>query len=247
MRMIPRIIHYCWFGGNEKPDNIKRYMQSWKDMLEDYEFIEWNENNFNIDEAPNYVKEAYEARKFAFVSDYARLKALYEYGGVYLDTDVEIIKPFDELLEEKELVTGFETLNTLITAFIACNKGNRIIGEFLESYNELKFLSDDGSYDMTPINNRFTDLMVKYGLVINNERQSLCGGLVEIYPFVVFAGNDIENAHVKITEETCTIHRFQSSWKKMTPMEILKFKIIIPRLQKILGYDRYDKLKNMMK
>ncbi len=245
--MIPKIIHYCWFGNPEKPKNIIEYIESWKKVLPDYEFIEWNESNFDISQSISYVKEAYESKKFAFVSDYVRLYALKTYGGIYLDTDVEIVKPFEELFEEHKLVTGFETLNTLITAFIACEKENALIAEFLSSYDSLKFINEDETFDLTPINNRFTDLLVKYGLVINNKTQQLCDGEVLILPYEYFTGYDIENSHPKVTENTYTIHHFQSSWKKMNFKEFIEYKIIVPLIQKIIGYDNYDALKKKLK
>ena len=95
--MIPKIIHYCWFGGKKKPENVEQYILSWKNKCPDYEIREWNENNFDI-KSNCFCKEAYEKKKWAFVSDYARLAILYKYGGIYMDTDVEVIKPFDNLL-----------------------------------------------------------------------------------------------------------------------------------------------------
>lgn len=245
--MIPKKIHYCWFGNSEKPKNITEYIESWRKILPEYEFMEWNESNFNVENSIPYVKEAYAAKKYAFVSDYVRLYALKTYGGIYLDTDVEIVKPFDELFENYGLVTGFETLQTLITAFIACEKENDIITEFLSRYETLKFIKDDSSFDMTPINNRFTDLMVEYGLAINNEKQTLHNDAVLIFPYETFTGYDIENSHPKVTENTYTIHHFQSSWKKMSLKEIMEYKIIVPVIQKIIGYDRYDALKKKLK
>ena len=245
--MIPKIIHYCWFGNGEKPDNTIKYIDSWKKILPDYEFIEWNESNFDVDSSIPYVQEAYKAKKFAFVSDYVRLYALKTFGGVYLDTDVEIVKPFEGLFQNYKLITGFETLNTLITAFIACDKGNEIIAEFLSRYDKFKFIKEDGSLDMTPINNRFTDLLVEHGLLINNKKQTLCNNSVLIMPYEVFTGYDIENSHPKVTDDTYTIHHFQSSWKKMTIREIIEYKIVVPMIQKIIGYDRYDALKKKLK
>ena len=104
--MIPKIIHYCWFGGNPLSDDAKRYIASWKKYCPDYEIREWNESNFDINEN-DYCREAYEQKKWAFVTDYVRLKALYEYGGIYMDTDVEVVKPLDPLLSYDAL-SGYE-------------------------------------------------------------------------------------------------------------------------------------------
>lgn len=244
--MIPKIIHYCWFGGNPLPKNLKKYIDGWKEKLPDYEIVEWNEKNFDIDNSIPYIKEAYAAKKFAFVSDYVRLWALKEYGGVYLDTDVEIVKPFDKLLENASLVTGFESKKLLITAFIACEKGESHISEFVESYSERKFKLNDGQYDLTPINDRFTDLLTKYGLCLDNTRQTLANG-IEIYTQDVFCGNDIENSHLKVTDDTVTIHHFQMSWMELNWRTRFKYKVVVRTLIKILGAERYDRLKKKFK
>ena len=106
--MIPKIIHYCWFGGNDKLESVMKCIESWKKYLPDYEIMEWNESNFNIKKANQYVREAYDNKKWAFVTDYVRLIALYENGGIYFDTDVEVFKSFDSLLSEKAFF-GFES------------------------------------------------------------------------------------------------------------------------------------------
>ena len=244
--MIPKIIHYCWFGGNPIPKNLKNYIDGWKEKLSGYEIIEWNEKNFDIASSIQYVKEAYEAKKYAFVSDYVRLYALKEYGGVYLDTAVEIVKSFDDLLNNASLVTGFETKDSLITAFIACEKDEKHIAEFVESYKNRNFKIAENEYDLTPINTKFTELMSKYGLILNNMRQSLKDS-VEIYPYDVFCGFDIENSHAKFTANTCTIHHFECSWKKSSFKIWFKYRVCVKILQKILGIERYDKLKAKLK
>ena len=113
MSKIPKIIHYCWFGRGEKPEIVKRCINSWKENLKDYEIIEWNENNFDIN-INNYVKEAYENKKYAFVSDYVRVYALYNMGGIYFDTDVEVFKSLDEFLQEDSF-WGFEEKDYIAT------------------------------------------------------------------------------------------------------------------------------------
>ena len=109
---IPKIIHYCWFGKNEKPDIVKKCIDSWKKILNEYEIIEWNEKNFKID-SNKFVKQAYDSKKFAFVSDYVRVYALYNYGGIYLDTDVELLRPLDELLKDK-MFCGWESRDQIL-------------------------------------------------------------------------------------------------------------------------------------
>lgn len=220
-------------------------MKTWREKMPDYQIIEWNEDNFDVESSISYVKEAYAAKKYAFVSDYVRLMVLYEYGGIYLDTDIEILKSPEPLFENASFVTGFEMPNNLITAFIACEKGNSIIGEFLEQYKIRHFVQEDGTYDLTPINDKFTELMVKYGLQRDNSRQSLDNG-VEIYPYVVFCGQNIQNTHPQIEDSTYTVHRFQASWKKTSIIMCIKYKIIVPFIQRMIGYKRYDDLKELL-
>lgn len=240
-KSIPHIIHYCWFGGNEKPENIKKYIEGWKIILPTYEFMEWNEGNFSIEDAPVYVQEAYQVKKYAFVSDYVRIKALKEYGGIYLDTDIEIIKPFDEVLQDRELVLCFESDRSLETAFIACCKGNKYISGFCETYLTRCFINEDGTYDMSVINEHFSNYMEKVGVDLNDESYRLLEeNTIAIYPREYFAAFDIGNWHISPTKNTYTIHHMNSSWsskKKKVYFATIHF------LQKILGYKGYDNLK----
>jgi len=238
---IPHIIHYCWFGGNEKPDNIKAFIKEWKEKLPDYTFAEWNESNFSIDDAPEYVKEAYSVKKYAFVSDYARIKALCEQGGIYFDTDIALVRRFDNLLDGHEMVLGFESDRQLETAFIASTPGNKYISTFLKTYENRHFINPDGSYDMSVINKHFSDCMESFGVSLDNEEiQNIDEGAVIVYPREYSAAFDIGNWHIKPTENTYTIHHMNSSWttsKKKLYFGVIHF------LQKILGFDGYDKLK----
>lgn len=240
---IPHIIHYCWFGSNEKPDNIQRFIDEWKKKLPDYKFMEWNETTFSVDEAPKYVQEAYSVKKYAFVSDYARIKALFEHGGVYFDTDIELVKRFDDLLENHDMVLGFESNRSLETAFIASTAGNKYLEAFLETYAERHFINEDGSYDMSVINEHFSNCMEGFGVNLDNEEtQTIDDGAVIVYPREFFAAFDISNWHIKPTDKTYTIHHMNSSWsssKKKLYFGVIHF------LQKILGYKGYDKLKGM--
>ncbi len=244
MRRIPKIVHYCWFGGGEKPDNIKAYIETWKEKMPGYTFMEWNEQNFDVKNSISYVRQAYEAKKYAFVSDYVRIQALYQFGGVYFDTDVEVKKPFEEYLEEKSMVLGFESARSLLTAFIAAEKEHPYINEFLQSYRELHFLKEDGSYDMTVINDRFSRLMERKGVDLNrNEYQELPGD-ISVYPEEYFCGFDVNNWHESITDKTCTVHYMNSSW--VSGKQGMK-RNIIQTLQKILGYKNYDRMREMLK
>ena len=127
---IPHIIHYCWFGSAKKPKDVQGFIDSWKAQLPDYTFMEWNESNCDLNQEIEYVKEAYESKKYAFVSDYIRVKKLVEYGGVYLDTDVRIIRRFDKLLKKHDLVIGFQGAGNLGTAFMRYQKISENIGVY---------------------------------------------------------------------------------------------------------------------
>lgn len=238
---IPHIIHYCWFGGNEKPDNIKAFIEGWKEKLPDYTFVEWNESTFSVEEGPQYVKEAYSVKKYAFVSDYARIKALFEQGGIYFDTDIELVRRFDELLEGREMVLGFESDKSLETAFIASSAGNKYLKTFLDTYSNRHFINPDGSFDMSVINEHFSKCMEKFGVSLDNEDfQTIDGGAVAVYPREYFAAFDIGNWHIKPTDTTYTIHHMNSSWS--SSKKKLYFGVI-HILQKVLGFEGYDKLK----
>lgn len=240
-RKIPKIVHYCWFGEKEKPKDIRNYMETWKEKMSQYQFIEWNENNFDIDTAPIYVKEAYAAKKYAFVSDYVRIKVLYDDGGVYFDTDIEVLKNFDQILEGRQLVLGFESDRMLETAFIACCKQHPMLGEFLESYDKRRFILRDGTYDMSVINEHFSKLAEKWGVDLDKEEyQALNGNQIVVYPREYFAAFDIKNCHIKPTSNSYTVHHMNASWG--TLKKKLYFNAI-HILQMILGYDGYDKLK----
>ena len=161
--MIPKKIHYCWFGGNPLDELGQKCLASWKKYCPDYEIIEWNESNFDIN-SNSYVKEAYEAKKWAFVTDYVRLYALFNYGGVYMDTDAELIMGIDAFLNEPAF-SGFESTQYILTAIMGAEKGSEWIGLLLRDYDGRHFKKDDGSYDLTTNVKVITELTVKkYGI-----------------------------------------------------------------------------------
>ena len=168
---IPKKIHYCWFGGNPLPELAQKCIASWKKYCPDYEIIEWNESNFDINEG-DYAREAYEAKKWAFVTDYVRLKVLYDYGGIYMDTDVEVLKPLDPLLEY-EAVSGFESDTDIPTGLIASVKNHSMIFELLSEYNSLHFIDSNGEPDLTTNVMRITRTFTKHGFKPNNTMQSI--------------------------------------------------------------------------
>ena len=180
---IPKIIHYCWFGGGTISPENRKCMESWEKYCPDYKIIEWNEQNFEISKN-RYVQQAYEAKKYAFVSDYARLAVVYEHGGIYLDTDVELVRPLDELLELPGFM-GFQTNNEVATGLgFGARKGNLVVQALLRDYDALDFLKADGSADLTPCPERNTRVLQALGVRKDGTRQSIAE--MEIFPAEYF-------------------------------------------------------------
>lgn len=237
---IPKVIHYCWFGRGEKPELALKCIESWKKNLPEYEIIEWNEDNFDI-EQNLYVKQAYENRKFAFVTDYVRLYVLYNHGGIYMDTDVEVLKPLDQFLHHPAF-SGFENNDNVPTGIMASCKKNKWIKDLLDEYKDLKFVKDDGSFDLTTNVTRITNLTEnKYGLVKKSSYQELKKAVV-FYPYDYFCPKDWFSGEIKITDNTVTIHHFSGSWH--TDKEKKRNKLRHQFIQKygtIEGNKRYNK------
>ena len=173
---IPKIIHYVWVGNNEKPKDIKRCMETWKKHLKDYEIIEWNEKNFDID-SNKFVKEAYEARKWAYVSDYIRAYAIYNYGGIYLDTDVLVVESLDSLLDNRAFV-GYENPQYPFTAVFGAEKNHPFIKDMLDYYDNKSFEFDkNNQYDKVNTKTVSDILIEDYDCKIGNQEQMLREGI----------------------------------------------------------------------
>ena len=154
--MIPKIIHYCWMSGEPFPDLIKDCIESWKNLLPDYKIVEWNKENFDVNMSI-FTKEAFEEKKYAFVSDYVRLHALYNYGGIYLDSDIKVLKSFNDLLSNNAF-SGFESKDRIGVWLIASEKNNPLIKEMLDCYNNKHFRKLDGTLDLTTALHRYQSL-----------------------------------------------------------------------------------------
>lgn len=211
---IPKVIHYCWFGGNPLPKDAKRCIESWKKFCPDYQIIEWNESNFDYTDNL-YAKQAMECKRWAFVSDYARLKIVYEQGGIYLDTDVELIRPLDSLLD-LEAFFGFESNRCKQEAEVAtglgfgARKGNAVVKAMMEDYETIPFLKEDGTPDMTPCPERNTRVLVGLGLRTDGTRQTMAGA--EIFPAEYFCPIGFQSDQSNITKDTYSIHHYHASW-----------------------------------
>lgn len=205
---IPKVIHYCWFGKGEKPKLAKKCIKSWKKYLPDYEIIEWNEENFDIN-SNQYVKEAYESKKYAFVSDYVRLYALCNYGGIYMDTDVEVIKSLDEFLVH-DAFSGFESLQDAMTGIMGCKKNFNLFKEFLDYYTDRSFIKENEELDTTTNVRIMNNILNKCGLISNNELQTVNG--LTIYPKTYFCPLSFNSIESEFSNNTYTIHHFSGSW-----------------------------------
>lgn len=240
--MIPKIIHYCWFGGKELGTVEKKYIENWKKLLPDYQIIEWNESNFDVHGNGDYVKEAYDNKKWAFVSDYARLKALYEYGGIYLDTDVEVVKGFDEFLNCKAFI-GVESMYSICTATIGAEKKSVFIRALLGLYENRYFIID-GKIDNTP-NSKiiFNYLAEKYQYKYEKEKVKNFKDFL-LYPEEYFSPINCYTMREKQTRNTVSVHRYASTWKN--PKQRMKDKVLV-LLARIIGEDGREKIKKLIK
>ena len=206
--MIPKIIHYCWFGRNPLPKLAQKCIASWKKYCPDYKIIEWNEDNFDIN-CCDYTKEAYEAQKWAFVTDYVRLYVLVKHGGIYMDTDVELIRPIDSFLSCNAF-SGFESSGQIPTGIMAAEQNQLLFRELLHEYDDIHFRNEDGSLNMTTNVQRITNTCLKYGLVLNNSKQTIQG--FTFFPMDYFCTKDAVTRKLNITPNSVAIHHFDGSW-----------------------------------
>ena len=207
--MIPKKIHYCWFGRGEMPQLAKDCIASWHSYMPDWEYKLWNEDNFDVNVVP-YTKEAYEARKFAFVTDYVRLWALYTEGGVYLDTDVEILKPLDDLLGLTAF-TGYEGSKTRppVTGLMASVPYGEWVKEQLESYKEARFVNNDGTFDLTTNTVRISRIMRENGFIQDGKYHVYKD--LHVFPSEYFCPRQT-TGEILITKNTYCDHHFMGTW-----------------------------------
>lgn len=231
--MIPKVLHYCWFGGNALPEFAIRCIESWKQFCPDYEIKQWNESNFNLD-CCSYLREAYDAKKWAFVSDYARLKIIYENGGIYLDTDVELVKSLDCLLDY-ECFLGVETLGKINTGLgFGAVQNSKAVRAMLDEYEGAHFKIANGIYDTHPCPERNTAPFIKEGFNGNcRSIQHLMDAVV--FPPEYFCPIDYVTKEMQITEKTISIHHFSGTW------------ISSEEMQWMMDVDKYQKTHSKLK
>lgn len=209
--MIPKIIHYCWFGYSEKPIEVIRYIQEWKELNPDFTIKEWNEENFDINMMP-FIKQAYSKRKYAFVSDVARLYALISEGGIYLDTDVILLKPFGDELLCNASFCGFEHSQKykVGTAVIGTIPDFPLWKELFEMYKGMDFIKN-GKMQITPNVEYLTNRLLSQGLCQDNKQQTVDG--VTVYPCEYFSPKSYVSKRIHKTDKTIAIHNFSATWK----------------------------------
>jgi len=239
--MIPKVIHYCWFGGNPLPPLAEKCIASWRKFLPEYEIVEWNESNFPIDQFI-FAKQALESRKFAFVSDVSRLYALKEFGGIYMDTDVEVLKSLDDFLHLPAF-SGFENDDFVPTGIMASEKGGQWVTELLEYYDNRPFINADGSFEMESNTIIITKMMVEKGFVMSNTFQEK-EGYVAFYPNDYFCPKSYKTGNIELTANSYCIHHFAKSWVPMKKKwkNVLKLKVMA-----IFGYKNVQKIIDAVK
>lgn len=211
--MIPKKIHYIWFGGNPLTPLAEKCIASWRKYCPDYEIVRWDESNFNI-YLNRYCQEAYEAKKWAFASDYARLWVLVNEGGIYMDTDVELLRSLDDFLELQSF-SGFEAYDRLPTGLMASCRQQSFFVKLLNDYDNRRFVLPDGSFDLTTNVESITKACVDAGAVLDNSKQTVEG--FTLFPSDYFCPKDPADLKLHLTKNSYAIHHFDGSW--VTPKE----------------------------
>ena len=232
--MIPKIIHYCWFGRNPLPKLAQDCLASWKKYLPEYEIVEWNEDNFPLEKF-QFAKEALENRKFAFVSDVCRLYALKEFGGVYMDTDVEVLKSLDSFLQHPAF-SGFENDDFVPTGIMASEKNGTWVTELLRYYDNRSFIKENGEFDTVSNTFIITQIMKDKGFKMNNSFQEI-PGYVAFYPNEYFCPKSYKTGKIELTKNSFCIHHFAKSW---IPLKKRWRNIVKMKIMNIFGYKRIE-------
>jgi hypothetical protein len=229
---IPKIIHYCWFGQKEKPNLTNKCISSWKEYLPDFQLIEWNEDNFDFSHCL-FAHQAYKAEKFAFVADYVRACVLYKYGGIYMDTDMEVLRKFNSSMLMDNAFAGCERIGLINAAILGAIPNNFWMKEIKEYYEKIPFIKENGCYNSIPIVTILTLFCKRLGYLDNDEHQFLDGN-IHIYPVEYFYPKSYETNKVRFTDNTVTIHYFAGSW---LPFRERLFNMVCKPLKRIGVYE----------
>lgn len=231
--MIPKIIHYCWLSGEEFPQDIKRNITTWKAILPDYEFMLWDTKRFDLEQWP-FAKEAFEKKKYAFASDIVRLYAVHKYGGIYLDTDVQILKKFDDLLH-LPYFAGLEHANIIEAAVFGAEKDSEWLKLCLQHYDNRSFVKKDGSFDITILPTILKKQIQKEREIVTMTSKELqnIDELIQnkekffLHPCEYFSPKDVETGTIHSSKNTYAIHHFNSSWLPYFSKVRRKIKLLI--------------------
>lgn len=239
--MIPKIIHFIWFGGNPFPEKVQYCIESWKKYLPDYQFMLWNEEAFDVTTLP-FTEQAYMHKKWAFVSDYVRVYALYKYGGWYLDTDIEIVRPLMSL-EQYRLVLGTDE-EGFLTALMGSEKTHPFWKKMLDYYHNIQFIQSDGSLNMEVNNTYLQKQLLTYGYIIENKYQELAEGIV-VFPDDYFHVVSLTTGKRHQTKNTYAIHWHTLLWvsNKTRFIRFVRMKVLAP----LLGGNNYNRFAKTMK
>lgn len=231
--IIPKIIHYCWFGHTPLPSDAIKCIKSWKKYCPDYEIKQWDERNFDVSSNP-YAYEAYQAKRWAFVSDYARLKIIFDQGGIYLDTDVELLRPLDDLLCQGGFM-GFQDDHLVASGLgFGAPKGHPVIKALLQDYDNLSFIRPDGSMDTTPCPDRNTETLLRLGLMENTGIMQNIQGII-IYPPEYFCPMNYYTGLMNKTSNTYSIHHYASSWLSSEEKAFINYDRRKAKLEQLIG------------
>lgn len=216
---IPKIIHFCWLSGDPYPELVQHCMQTWKEKLPDYEFVLWDKAKFDVHSVP-WVEQACEAKKWAFAADYIRLYALYNYGGIYLDSDVEVLKPFDDLLDlpyffgREHYFDMIDASNTIEAATMGCEKGNPFIKACLDYYENRRFVKPNGEMDLHILPYAMTLVFSKFQVknIIGKQEFIRDSNVICLLPMDFFSPKNTRTLKLDLSENTYSIHHFNGSW-----------------------------------
>lgn len=240
---IPKTIHYFWFGNNKQSELIKKCIRSWRKYCPDYRIIKWDESNFDINICA-YVREAYKTKNWAYVSDYARFYVLNKYGGVYLDTDVELLKPIDSIIQKGPFF-ALETsdFNSVAPGLgMASNANNDILKKILDMYNNEHFILKDGSLNKVPVGERIRPILIQYGLKDVKNIQNVKG--FNVYPHDYFCPLNYYTGEFKMTKNTVAIHHYASSWMSDSDR---KYHRIGQKASRIFGIKTGRRIENIVR